>query len=128
MKGTIAAVMLLAAAAALSFAEGTVRDAFRDPARLSQLIEKGQPPYVLVDVRTPEEFASGYIPTAVNIPVNEIAARPPTKDTAALVIVYCRSGRRSAQAKTILEGMGYTGVVDFGAISRWTGALAGTNE
>jgi phage shock protein E len=128
MKRTLMAVMVLAVAAACSFAAGPGGKDYRDPAQLAQLIEKGQPPYLLVDVRTPQEFATGFIPTAVNIPVDEIAGRPPTKDKGALVVVYCRSGRRSAQAKSILEGMGYTGVVDFGGISRWTGTLAGTNE
>jgi len=64
----------------------------------------------------------------VNIPVADIANHLPTKDKSALIVVYCRSGRRSAQSKTILEGLGYTGVVDFGGISRWTGTLAGKNE
>ena len=59
-----------------------------------------------MDVRTPQEFATGYIPTAVNIPVADIASHLPTKDKSALIVVYCRSGRRSAQSKTILEGLG----------------------
>lgn len=79
--------------------------------------------HVLVDVRTPEEYAAGHIPTAVNIPVTEIAERPPSKGKSVLIIVYCRSGVRSAKAKTILTDLGYTDVVDFGGVSRWTGKL-----
>ncbi len=80
-------------------------------------------PYILVDVRTPEEFASGHIPTAVNIPNDTILAKPPTRDKAALIIVYCRSGSRSAAAYRALTGAGYTNVVDFGPIGRWKGEI-----
>ena len=80
-------------------------------------------PYILVDVRTPEEFASGHIPTAVNIPNDTILEKPPTRDKAALIIVYCRSGSRSAAAYRALTGAGYTNVVDFGPIGRWKGEI-----
>jgi phage shock protein E len=132
MKRTVMVLMALmcsAAFAAVAGAEGAAgNEAYRDPAQLSRLIETGKPAYILVDVRTPAEFATGHIPTAVNIPVTDIAGNPPTKDKNALIVVYCRSGARSAKSKTILEGLGYTGVVDFGGISRWTGSLNGKNE
>jgi phage shock protein E len=125
----LAALVFATAFIAAAGAEGAGSgERYRDPAQLSQLIETGTPAYILVDVRTPGEFATGYIPTAVNIPVSDIAGNPPTKDKNALIVVYCRSGNRSAKARAILEGMGYTDVVDFGAISRWGGALAGKNE
>jgi len=121
---------MLAAAAVLSFADGPVADidAYRDPDALARLIASGEPPHVLVDVRTPEEFADGHIPTAVNIPVSEIGEHPPTGDKGALIIVYCASGGRSARSKARLESLGYTRVVDFGGIFRWTGetVTAGT--
>ena len=79
--------------------------------------------YLLVDVRTNEEYVSGHIPTAVNIPYDIIGEEPPTPDKAALIIVYCRSGNRSAQAKKTLDSLGYLDVVDFGAIGRWTHVL-----
>ena len=104
------ALMCSTAFAAVAGAEGAAGNegsaangGYRDPAQLSRLIETGHPAYILVDVRTPEEFAAGYIPTAVNIPVADIANHLPTKDKSALIVVYCRSGRRSAQSKTILE-------------------------
>jgi rhodanese-related sulfurtransferase len=80
-------------------------------------------PYFLVDVRTAEEFDSGYIPTAVNIPYDTILQKPPTRDKAALIVVYCRSGSRSAMAYRALIGAGYTNVVNFGAIGRWKGEI-----
>ena len=92
---------------------------YDDPARLERLIREGKPAYLLVDVRTPEEYRSGHIPTAVNIPVDVIGSRPPAVDKASLIIVYCRSGNRSATARKILMDLGYTNVIDFGAVSRW---------
>jgi rhodanese-related sulfurtransferase len=79
-------------------------------------------------VRTPTEYNGGHIPTALNIPVTEITQHPPTADFDALIIVYCGSGIRSARAAAALEGIGYSRVVDFGPVSRWTGALIDSVE
>jgi len=126
MKRSIAVLFVLTLVAAWAGAQAGAD--YSDPAQLAKLIEAGQPAYILVDVRTAEEFAEGHIPTAVNAPVDGIGNAPPTQDKTARIIVYCRSGRRSARAKSILEGLGYTGVVDFGGISRWTGPLAESKE
>ena len=71
---------------------------------------------MLVDVRTPEEYAEGHLPEAVNIPFEPIAeafAKPGiAKDTP--VVVYCRSGRRSGIAKESLEKAGYQEVYNGG--------------
>ena len=81
--------------------------------------------FVLVDVRTPEEFAEGHIAGAVLLPYDEVeqkaAGMLPEKEKA--IIVYCRSGRRSAIAADALRGLGYKDVKDFGGISRWKGVL-----
>jgi phage shock protein E len=77
-----------------------------------------------VDVRTPQEYSAGHIPTAVNIPVSTIAKQFPTEDKDALIIVYCASGMRSATAKRTLDAAGFTNVVNFGPVSRWEGQLA----
>lgn len=74
----------------------------------------------LIDVRSPEEFASGHIEGARNIPVGEIGARSAeVGDKDAVVVVYCRSGMRSAQAKSLLESAGFTQVHNLGGMSRW---------
>ena len=86
---------------------------------LQRMIQTGSPTYLLVDVRTPGEYKDGYIPSAVNIPLQQIAESPPRVDKESLVIVYCRSGNRSAQAAGLLKEMGYTNIVDFGGINRW---------
>ena len=96
---------------------------YENPKVLADLIAAGEPEYLLVDVRTPAEFHSGHIPTAVNIPVSEIETRPIDVAKQKLVIVYCRSGSRSNRAAGILESLGYTRVVDFGGIYRWEGEL-----
>lgn len=96
---------------------------YGEPAALAALIRDRAEPYILVDVRSASEYAGGYIPTAVNIPVDVIAEKPPTPDKAALLIVYCASGGRSARAAKALGELGYARVADFGGVSRWTGDL-----
>jgi rhodanese-related sulfurtransferase len=122
MKPRVLSIILMSmTAAAFAFGQGEVD--YTDPAKLAELIAGKGVPYILVDVRTPVEYASGHIPTAVNIPNTEIAARPPTDDTSALIIVSCRSGARSASAKQTLEKLGYSNVVDFGSVSKWREGL-----
>lgn len=74
----------------------------------------------LVDVRTPGEFAAGHLPGAVNIPVNELQSRlGELGESSAPVVLYCRSGARSASASGILKKAGFSSVHDVGAMSRW---------
>jgi len=82
-------------------------------------VDEQSVPHILIDVRTPQEFSQGHIPTAVNIQVDSIGADLPDVPKDQLIIVYCRSGNRSAQAARILENAGFTEVVDFGGINRW---------
>lgn len=67
-----------------------------------------------VDVRTPEEFAQGSAPGAVNIPLNEIESRLDEFKNKDEIVVMCRSGNRSRQAKTLLEQHGIANVTDGG--------------
>ena len=77
--------------------------------------------YIIIDARTEEEFAEGHIENAILIPEYEIAQRAekelPDKD--ALILVYCRSGRRSKIASEELVKLGYTNVKEFGGIIDW---------
>ena len=79
--------------------------------------------YIILDVRTPEEFADKHIPGAVNIPNETITAEeiPELPDKDQLILVYCRSGNRSKQASEKLAALGYTNVVEFGGINSWPG-------
>ena len=77
----------------------------------------------LYDVRTQEEYVSGHIPGAVNIPYDVIAEQIPVSDKDAVIVVYCRSGNRSGIAQDALEDAGYTNVLNFGAVADWQGEL-----
>ena len=75
---------------------------------------------ILLDVRTQEEFDGGHIPGAVCLPNEDISADLPLPfDKDAEILVYCRSGRRSAEAAEKLADMGYANAADFGGIIDW---------
>ncbi|MBE6766149.1 MAG: rhodanese-like domain-containing protein [Ruminococcaceae bacterium] len=77
--------------------------------------------YVIIDARTEEEFAEGHIENAILIPEYEIATRAEKElpDKEQLILVYCRSGRRSKIASEELTQLGYTNVKEFGGIIDW---------
>ena len=79
----------------------------------------GTMPAAIIDVRTPEEFAAGHIDGAVNIPVDKIgqgirSVKGLKKDSP--ILVYCRSGHRSAMARLTLEQQGYKNILDGGGM------------
>ena len=80
--------------------------------------EKG---YIVLDVRTQEEYDEGHIPGAVLISHTEIEERAEEvlADKNQLILVYCRSGRRSKMAAEILVELGYTNIREFGGIIDW---------
>ena len=77
--------------------------------------------YVILDTRTREEYDEGHIPGAIVISHDEIRqqAERVLKDKDQLILVYCRSGRRSKLAAQDLADMGYTNVKEFGGIIDW---------
>ena len=79
--------------------------------------------YILLDVRTQEEYQTSHIPGAICIPNEEIGEEPPAqlpkKDQT--ILVYCRSGNRSKQAAQKLADLGYTNILEFGGIIDWPG-------
>ena len=81
--------------------------------------------FVLLDVRTQEEFNAGHIPSAILLPYDEINLKAATvlPEKEKEIVLYCRSGRRSAIAKKALVELGYKDVKDFGVINRWQGEL-----
>ena len=80
-----------------------------------------QKDYIIIDARTESEFAEGHIEGAILIPEYEIADRAESElpDKDALILVYCRSGRRSKIASEELVRLGYTNVKEFGGIIDW---------
>ena len=81
--------------------------------------------YIILDVRRSDEFAAGHIPNAINVPNETIGTDEipelPNKDQ--LIMVYCRSGRRSKEAAEKLVKLGYTNIVEFGGILDWKGEI-----
>ena len=79
--------------------------------------------YIILDVRTFEEYNERHIPGAICVPNESIGTEPidelPQKDQ--LILVYCRSGRRSKEAAEKLAAMGYSNIYEFGGILDWTG-------
>ena len=82
------------------------------------------PGAVLLDVRSPQEYAEGHIPGAVNIPLQVLPTKkglPEDPDTP--IFAYCRSGGRSRRAAAFLEKIGYRNVKNIGGIMNWNGEI-----
>lgn len=81
--------------------------------------------YTLVDVRTQEEYDEGHIEGALLLPLDQLEtlSEEQLTDKEATILVYCRSGNRSAQASEILVDLGYQNVYDFGGIVDWPGEI-----
>lgn len=81
--------------------------------------------YILLDVRTKEEYESGYIPGAINIPLSDINENVVSSlpDKSQMILVYCRSGNRSRQASDKLVNLGYTNIIEIGGINSWNGEI-----
>ena len=92
-----------------------------DEAKNIMLTEKP----IVVDVRSLEEYNEGHIPNAISIPLETIGNEAETKlkNKDDLILVYCRSGRRSREAALRLIEKGYTNVIDFGGIQDWNGEV-----
>lgn len=113
-------LFLLAGCTASNEQENSYRQISMDEAVTMMEEESG---YIILDVRTPEEFRERHIPNAINIPNETIGSEDiqelPDKDQ--LILVYCRSGNRSKQASGKLAELGYTNIVEIGGINDWTG-------
>lgn len=113
-------LLLLGGCAAQNGEDNAYRQVTMDEA--VQLMET-ETDYLVVDVRTPEEFEEKHIPGAVLVPNESIADEPPAAlpDREQMLLIYCRSGNRSKQAAAKLAALGYTNVIEFGGINSWTG-------
>ena len=99
----------------------------QDEARLMMKNDDG---HVVVDVRRADEYAQGHIPGAILIPNEEIGTEEPKElpDKNQIILVYCRTGRRSKEASQKLADMGYVNVYEFGGIEDWTGEIVHTDN
>ena len=86
---------------------------------------KNEKNYIILDVRRPDEYAEGHIPGAINVPNEEIGTANISElpDKSQLILVYCRSGRRSKEASEKLAALGYTNIVEFGGIQDYEGEI-----
>lgn len=95
-----------------------------DAEKAIEMMTSGEP-YVLVDVRTKAEYDEGHIEGALLLPLDQLEtlAESQLKDKDATLLIYCRSGNRSAQASALLLELGYTQIYDFGGIMDWPGEI-----
>ena len=79
--------------------------------------------FLIVDVRTEQEYAEGHLRNAINIPNESIGKEKPSQlpDATQTIFVYCRSGRRSKEAAQKLADLGYTHIIEMGGIIDWPG-------
>jgi len=123
MKRIILVVFLFASAGILNGCEGrSTENGYRKiTSKQAKAIMDDGKPYILLDVRTKSEYEAQHINGALLIPNNEITARAKTElpDKNARILIYCRSGNRSASAARALISLGYTDVKDFGGIMNW---------
>lgn len=118
----VLSMLLLSSCTAPDSSAGSYRQISMDEAVDMMKKESG---YIILDVRRPDEYAAGHIPGAINLPNEDIGSNEikilPNKSQ--LILVYCRSGRRSKEASEKLVKLGYTNIVEFGGILDWKGEI-----
>ena len=117
--GSVLLSALLLAACAADHEQETVY--INITAEEAKQIMDTQVDFIILDVRTQEEYDEGHIPGAILIPDTQIEekAEEVLTDKNQLILVYCRSGRRSKQASEKLVKLGYTNIKEFGGIIDW---------
>ena len=120
-------LLILAGCAAPAEQEATYRQISMSDA-VTMMEEESN--YIILDVRTPEEFSDKHIHGAINVPNETIGTEgiPELPDKDQLILVYCRSGNRSKQASDKLAALGYTNIVEFGGINDWPGETVSDAE
>ena len=118
----VLSLMLLSSCGTPGGSKGNYRQISMDEA---VKIMKDEKNYIILDVRRPDEYAEGHIPGAINVPNEEIGTAEIAElpDKSQLILVYCRSGRRSKEAAEKLVKLGYTNIVEFGGFLDWKGEI-----
>ena len=126
-KIILAALILCMILPAAAFGEAAYQQITQEEAARIMAEETG---FIILDVRTEEEYDEGHIPGAINIANEDIGTDelPELPDKDQMLLVYCRSGRRSKEAAGKLAALGYTQVLEFGGIMTWTGEVITTEE
>ena len=121
MRGAACGMIVVLTVAASCGRKDVAPSASIEPSELAARISSKEAPFIL-DVRSPDEFASGHIPGAVNVPINELSERLPAlglspKDE---IVVHCERGGRAEVAESMLRESGYTAVRDLnGHMAAW---------
>lgn len=133
MKRTLQVILMVAAIFIISGCGEEKSNMDKDVTFRSISMEEGtkiiesESGYIILDVRTKEEYDEGHIPGAVNVANEEISANnrniEQLPDKKQKILVYCRSGNRSKQAAKKLAAMGYENVIEFGGIIEWHGDI-----
>lgn len=127
MRKAIIALLLMALLLPAAICEAAYTQISQEEAAKIMAEETG---FIVLDVRTQEEYDEAHIPGAVNIANETIGTDEilelPDKDQ--VLLVYCRSGRRSKEASEKLAALGYTHVLEFGGIITWTGETISTAD
>ena len=127
MKKVIITLLLMALLSPAAICEAAYTQISQEEAANIMAEETG---FIVLDVRTQEEYDEAHIPGAVNIANETIGTDEilelPDKDQ--VLLVYCRSGRRSKEASEKLAALGYTHVLEFGGIITWTGETISTAD
>ncbi len=126
MKKSITVILILILTIILAGCAGNTGENMKNTyeqisAKEAKEIIDNQSGYIILDVRTREEYDQGHIPNAILLPNETIGTEEinmlPDKDQ--MILVYCRSGNRSKQAASKLVNLGYTNVYEFGGIIDW---------
>lgn len=132
LAGAIIAVIVIAVVLIVHYSKNNILDGpgmvnsytqiSQDEAKEMMKLDDG---HIIVDVRRQDEYDSGHIPGAILIPNENIGTEPPEElpELDQIILIYCRSGRRSKEAAQKLFDMGYTHIYEFGGIIDWTGEI-----
>ena len=132
MRKILAILLLLAVTLAGAGCNGDGADDRKEQAKYrritadeAQVLMQKEENYLILDVRTPEEFAEGHIPHAINIPMDVFGEEPPRElpDRNQMIFVYCVKGIRSMNVANRLAHMGYRNIVEMGGIQDWHGDI-----
>ena len=132
MRKVVAVLLLLVMASAVTGCGGDTADDRKEQAKYqritadeAQVLMQKERDYLILDVRSPEEFAEGHIPHAINIPMERIGEEPPQElpDRNQMIFVYCVKGIRSMNVANRLAHMGYKNIIEMGGIQDWHGEI-----
>jgi len=132
MRKVVAVLLLLVMASAVTGCGGDTADDRKEQAKYqritadeAQVLMQKERDYLILDVRSPEEYAEGHIPHAINIPMEQFGEDPPKElpDRNQTIFVYCVKGIRSMNVANRLAHMGYKNIVEMGGIQDWHGEI-----